>query len=173
MTPLLGPVALDPDLQPWNARPLTAVTSLLGFSNVSTSMDPLRLASSLPHRVDRTHPRRTPETYSKKVQRRCPSNPFSLPRSTPQQETTGTTLGSTGKEEGGEGCVPVGFENDGSVEASVNGGLVHDDGVLLIVPRVAQDGHNGILQEDKESREGKKTSKLSISQKDWKSLHPE
>mmetsp|Transcript_37572 Transcript_37572/g.94847 ORF Transcript_37572/g.94847 Transcript_37572/m.94847 type:complete len:646 (-) Transcript_37572:1836-3773(-) len=40
--------------------------------------------------------------------------------------------------------VLVGAEEDGSEEASVDGALVHHERVLLVVPRVARDGHDGV-----------------------------
>ena len=40
---------------------------------------------------------------------------------------------------------PVGPEEHGAEEAAVDGGLVHHEGVLLVVAAVAGDGHNCVL----------------------------
>ena len=40
---------------------------------------------------------------------------------------------------------PVGAEEHGAEEASVDGGLVHHEGVLLVVAAVAGNGHNCVL----------------------------
>ena len=40
---------------------------------------------------------------------------------------------------------PVGPEEHGPEEAAVDGGLVHHQGILLVIAAVAGDGHNRVL----------------------------
>ena len=44
-----------------------------------------------------------------------------------------------------EEAYSVGPEEHGTEEASVYGGLVHHEGVLLVVPAIAGNGHNRVL----------------------------
>ena len=40
---------------------------------------------------------------------------------------------------------PVGTEEDGPEEAAIDGGLVHHDGIFLVVAAIAGNGHDGVV----------------------------